>query len=339
MKRRSITLRGLAGAALIAAGCLTSVSAQAQWKPEKPVTVVVPWGAGGSTDQVVRVLAQELQQALGQTVVVVNQPGASGSIGTKSVLEGDKDGTLMASGAAKDLGTYAVSGLLDTKAEDWHLYLAVINASVVGVNSATPYNSLDDLIKAMQEKPGSVTVATAGITSSGGDGLRQLQEAFGVEAKQITYDGGNPAVIATVGGETEATTQLGVEQAEMLRAGKLRGLAVMSSKPLSLEGVDPIPPITDFKSDFKLADNYFGIFVPKGVPQDVTDTLDRIWTEILPKSEGLAKYAQGRGAIVAVLHGDEALKAVMPAIRVAAYGLVARNQAKIDPASIGIEKP
>ncbi len=339
MKRRSTVLRGLALAALVTAAGLATGPAEAQWKPDKPITVVVPWGAGGSTDQVVRVVAQELGKALGQTVVVVNQPGASGSIGTKSVLEGPKDGTMMASGAAKDLGTYAVTGLLGTKIQDWNLYLAVINASVVGVNTDTPYKSFDDLIKAMKAKPGSIKVATAGITSSGGDGLRQIQEAFNVEAKQITYDGGNPAVIATVGGETDATTQLGVEEAEMLRAGKLRGLAVLSSRPLKLAGVDEIPAITKYKSDFKLADNYFGIFLPKGAPKEVTDALDKIWTDVMPKSEALAKYAQSRGAIVAVLHGEEAQKAVMPAIQVAAYGLVARNQAKIDPATIGIAKP
>lgn len=350
---RRMFLGGLAGAAL-AVSCkksdeaLTegaqpegspSENAKTGWKPERPVTVVVPWGAGGSTDQVVRVIAQELSEALGQKVVVVNQPGASGSIGTKSVLEGAKDGTIIASGAAKDLGTYAVTGLLDTKLDDWNLYLAVINASVIGVNAESPFETLEDLTAAMKAKPGSVKVATAGITSSGGDGLRQLQEAFDVEAKQIAYEGGNPAVIATVGGEADATTQLGVEQAEMLRAGKLRGLAVMSDKPLKLEGVDEIPPITRFKPDFKLAANYFGIFVPKGVPKAVTDTLDEIWTNVMPKSEALSKYAQSRGAILSTLHGQEAKKAVMPAVQVAAYGLVARNQAKIDPATLGIAKP
>lgn len=313
--------------------------AAAQWKPEKPVTVIVPWGAGGSTDQVVRVVAQEVEKALGQKVVVVNQPGASGSIGTKSVLDAPKDGLTIASGAAKDLGTYAVSGALDTRIEDWHLYLAVINASVVGVNASTPFKTLPDLVQAMKDKPNSVKVATAGITSSGGDGLRQLQAAFGVEAKQITYDGGNPAVIATAGGETDATTQLGVEQAEMIRAGKLRGLAVLSARPLALDGIAPIEPVTKFKPDFALADNYFGIFVPKGAPKEVTDTLDRIWKDVMPKSEALAKYAQSRGAIVAVLSGEEARKAVMPAIQIAAYALVDRKQAKIDPATIGIPKP
>jgi tripartite-type tricarboxylate transporter receptor subunit TctC len=330
---------GLAVGMLLAAVGLLAGGVAAQWKPDKPVTVVVPWGAGGSTDQVVRVVARELEKALGQTVVVVNQPGASGAIGTKSVLEGARDGTLIASGAAKDLGTYAVSGLLNTRIEDWHLYLAVINASVVGVNASAPYTTLDELIRGMREKPNTVRVATAGITSSGGDALRQLQEAFKVEARQITYDGGNPAVIATAGGETEVTTQLGVEQAEMLRANRLRGLAVLSGKALQLDGVAPIDPITKYKPDFTLADNYFGLFVPKGVPKEITETLDRIWRDVMLKSEALAKYAQSRGAIVAVLHGEAAHKAVMPAIQVAAYGLVARNQAKIDPASIGISRP
>lgn len=350
---RRMFLGGLAGAALFATACKKSGDADSDsksegaqadgegtgWKPKRPITVVVPWGAGGSTDQVVRVIAQELGEALEQKVVVVNQPGASGSIGTKSVLEGAKDGTMIASGAAKDLGTYAVTGLLDTKVEDWNLYLAVINASVIAVGAESPYKTLDDLVQAMKAKPGSVKVATAGITSSGGDGLRQLQEAFGVEGKQIAYDGGNPAVIATVGGEADVTTQLGVEQAEMLRAGKLRGLAVLSDKPLKLEGVAEIPPITKFKPDFKLAANYFGLFVPKGAPKGMTETLDKVWTDVMPKSKALATYAESRGAILAVLHGAEAQKAVMPSIQVAAYGLAAKNQAKVDPATLGIKKP
>src|SRR5919108_5146077 len=92
MKRRSFVLCGLAAGVLLAAG-----GALVQWKPDKPVTIIVPWDAGGSTDQMARVLARELEKALGQTVVVVNKPGASGSIGTKAVLEGAKDGTLIAS--------------------------------------------------------------------------------------------------------------------------------------------------------------------------------------------------------------------------------------------------
>ena len=115
----------------------------------------------------IRVTAAEIEKALGQKVVVVNQPGASGSIGTKNVLEAPKDGYTWTSGAAKDIGTYMVSGLLDTKVADWRLYLAVINVSVLGVNPDSPYKTAQDLVAAMKAKPGQVSVATAGINSSG----------------------------------------------------------------------------------------------------------------------------------------------------------------------------
>jgi tripartite-type tricarboxylate transporter receptor subunit TctC len=309
------------------------------WKPTKPITVVVPWGAGGSTDQVVRLLAKEIEGALGQTVVIVNQPGASGSIGTKSVLEAPKDGYMWASGAAKDAGVYAVTGLLNTKLDDWHLFLGVINSSVIGVNASTPYKSLDDLIKAMKAKPNGVTVATAGIASSGGAALGAFSQGAGVQPRQVTYDGGNPAVIATAGGETEVTTQLAVEQAEMIRAKRIRPLAVVGTKPLALEGVPEIPSITTLVPNFKVTDNYFGIFVPKGVPAEVITTLEMIWADKIAKSEALKKYATQRGAIVAVLSGDAAKKAVMPAVQEFAWGMWERKEAKVNPETVGIPKP
>lgn len=318
---------------------LTAAPAMAQtWKPAKPVTIIVPWGAGGSTDQVVRLLAKDIEAALGQTVVIVNQPGASGSIGTRSVLEAPKDGHTWASGAAKDVGVYAVSGLLNTKMADWNLYLAVINSSVIGVNANTPFKTIDDLIKAMKDKPGTVTVATAGIASSGGAALGAFSQGAGVQARHVTYDGGNPAVIATASGETQVTTQLAVEQAEMIRAGRIRPLAVMGTKPLALAGVPEIPAITKVIPGFPATDNYFGIFVPAGVPAEVLATLDKIWDEKIANSPALKKYATDRGAIVSVLRGEEAKKAVMPAVQEFAWGLYERNEAKVNPESVGIPK-
>jgi len=325
----------------IAAAVGLSGAASAQnypWKPTKPITIIVPWGAGGSTDQVVRLLGKEVEAALGQSVVIVNQPGASGSIGTKAVLEAPKDGYTWASGAAKDAGTYAVTGMLNTKLDDWHLFLGVINSAVIGVNANTPYKTLDDLIKAMKDKPGTVTVATAGINSSGGAALGAFSTGAGVEARHVTYDGGNPAIIATAGGETQVTTQLAVEQAEMIRAGRIRPLAVVGTKPLSLQGVPEIPPITKALPKFPATDNYFGIFVPKGVPAEVVKTLEMVWADKIAKSEALKTYATSRGAIVAVVSGDAAKEVVMPAVKEAAWGLWDRKQGKVDPASVGIPR-
>ena len=334
MDRRHLML-----SAALLAGVAFAGPALADWEPERPINIVVPWAAGGSTDQVIRVVAAELQKALGQTVVVVNQPGGSGSIGTKGVLDAAHDGYTLASGAAKDLGTYPVSGLLDTRIEDWKLYLAVANQSVIGVNPDSPYKTLDDLVAAMKAKPGGVTVATAGVNSSGFFGIEALAKAAGVTYKHVSYDGGNPAVIATVSGETQVTTQLGVEQADMLRGGKLRALAVVSDSPLVLEGVGTIEPITKWFPAYKPDANYFGVFVPKDTPAEVTATLDKVWTETIANSAALKKYAAERGAIFQPSHGDAAVAAVMPAVRSAAWVIQDGGKAKVSPDKLGIARP
>src|SRR5215211_7961611 len=117
------------------AAALAAAPVHAQWKPSKPITIIVPWAAGGATDQVTRLAAAELEPALGQKIVVVNQPGGAGSIGTKSAMEAPKDGYTWTAGAAKQLGTYKVLGMLDTSAKDWNMYLNVAHIAVVGVNA------------------------------------------------------------------------------------------------------------------------------------------------------------------------------------------------------------
>jgi tripartite-type tricarboxylate transporter receptor subunit TctC len=316
-----------------------SGAAQAQWKPDKPITIVVPWAAGGSTDQVIRVTAGELEKALGQKIVVVNQAGASGSIGTKNVVEAAKDGYTWASGAAKDIGSYAVSGLLDTRLADWRLYLAVVNVSVIGVNPSTPYKDAAELVAAMKAKPGQVSVATAGVNSSGHSAVESFTRAVGVTYKHVTYDGGNPAVNSTVAGETEVTTQLAVEQANMLRAKRLRALAVLSDMPLELEGVGTIPPVTAAVKGYKPDPNYFGIFVPKSVPPEVLATLDKVWADVIAKSDSLRNYAAKNGAQFAPVAGDAAIKAAMPAIQSYAWLLQDSGKAKISPDKVGIPRP
>ena len=107
------TMLAIATAAFTLGLAVTASAGDYSWKPDKPVTIIVPWSAGGSTDQVTRVIAGELTEALGQNVVVVNQPGASGSIGTRNALEAAKDGYTWAAGAAGDLGWSDRTQVLD----------------------------------------------------------------------------------------------------------------------------------------------------------------------------------------------------------------------------------
>ena len=310
-----------------------------QWKPTRPINLIVPWAAGGSTDQVTRVTAVELEKALGQTVVIINQPGASGSIGTKSALDAAKDGYTWTAGAAQDLGAYETLGSLKTRISDWHLFLSVANIQVIGVNAKAPYKNAKELLDAMKAQPGKISVATAGITSAGHNAMELIAKSTGVTYRHVTYDGGNPAVVATVAGEAEVTTQLAVEQADMIRGKRLRPLATVSNKALDLEGYGVIPPLSETLPGFTAPANYFGIFIPKGVPDDVVKTVQKIWDENISKSEALKKYASSRGALFAPLSGEAAQKAVFPAIQANAWLLFNGGKAKVSPDTVGIPKP
>jgi tripartite-type tricarboxylate transporter receptor subunit TctC len=325
----------LGGAILL----LVCATAHAQWKPSKPITLIVPWAPGGSTDQVSRVTAAELEKHLGQKIVVMNQPGASGSVGTKNAMAAPADGYTWTAGGAKDLGTYKVLGMLDTSASDWNLYLNVAHIAVVGVNADTPYKTMPELLAAMKANPGSISVATAGVNSSGHSAIESIARVAGVTYKHVTYDGGAPAAVAAASGETQVTTQLAAEQTDMIRAKKIRPLAVVGDKSIEIEGYGTIPPLSQFIPGFKDPINYFGIFVPKGAPPEVKQTLDRIWATEMVKSEALKKYAQARGAMFAPMAGEEAQRAVFPAIQSYAWTQHAAGKAKVSPDTVGIPKP
>jgi len=329
----------LASLALSTVALALAAPATAQWKPTRPINLIVPWAAGGSTDQVTRVTAAELEKVLGQTIVVVNQPGASGSIGTKSALDAPKDGYTWTAGAAQDLGAYETLGSLKTNIKDWHLFLNVANIQVIGVNPKTPYNNAKDLLDAMKAKPGQISVATAGVTSAGHNAMEAIAKVTGVKYRHVTYDGGNPAVVATVSGEADVTTQLAVEQADMIRGKRLRPLATVSDKALELEGYGTIPPLSQLVPGFTAPANYFGIFVPKGVPDEVVKTLEKAWADVISKSDALKKYATSRGALFAPLSGDAAQKAVFPAVQANAWLLFEGGKAKVSPDTVGIPKP
>ena len=332
MKTSIFSAAVLAAAVSVPSGAM----AQANWAPTKPVTIIVPWAAGGATDQVTRIAAAELEAGLGQKIVIVNQPGGAGSIGTKAAMDAAKDGYTWTAGAAKQLGTYPVLGMINSKVDDFHLFLAVTNVSIVSVNPATPYQTLPQLLEAMKTKQ--IPVATAGNSSSGHFAMEAISRATGVKYRHVTYDGGNPAVVSTVSGETEITTQLAPEQAEMIKGKRLRPLAVVADQALTIEGFGTIPPITQFVKDFPKVTTGFGIFIPKGVPPEVVATVEKLWAERVVPSEKLKKYAADKGALFTPLHGKAAYDAVWPTVVTDAYLLQDAGMAKVSPESLGIRR-
>jgi tripartite-type tricarboxylate transporter receptor subunit TctC len=329
--------------AAIVVGVLSSPmsrpAAAADWKPTRPINLIVPWAAGGSTDQITRLVASEMEKPLGQTIVIINQPGASGAIGTRSAWEAPKDGYTWTAGAAQDLGAYQALGSLNIPITDWHLFLSVANIQVICVNPNSPYQNARELLDAMKAQPGKISVATAGVTSAGHNAIELIAKVAGVKYRHVTYDGGNPAIVATVAGEAEVTTQLAVEEADMIRGKRLRPLATVSNKPLELDGYGTIPPLSDTLPGFSAPMNYFGIFIPKGVPDEIVATVQKIWTENVSKSDVLKQYAVSRGALFAPTYGEAAQKAVVPAVQANAWLLFDSGKAKVSPDTVGIPRP
>ena len=332
--------RAFASLAMCAVGVLAT-SALAQdyaWKPDRPVTIIVPWAAGGSTDQMARIVASELEAELKQKFIVVNQPGASGSIGTKNAAEAPKDGYTWAAGAATDVGTYRVLGLLDSGLKDCHMFFAVANLTAIAANPNAPFKDFGQLLEALKKGGANVPIATAGLSSAGHNFMESVKAAGKIEYKHVTYDGGNPAVLSAVSGETQAVAQLLVEMSEFIKGKRLVPLAILSDKPVTLEGFGELAPVTKWLPTMPAPMNYFGIWVAKGTPDAVVKTMEAAWDKKIKNSEALKKYAAQRSALFTPIHGSEAETESFKMVRYTAWLYFDGGKAKVSPDTLGIPR-
>ena len=310
----------------------------AAWRPDRPVTLIVPWAAGGSTDQMARIVAAELEAAIGTRFVVVNQPGASGSIGTRNALEAPRDGMTWAAGAAVDVGCYKVLGLLDTQLADWNLFFAVANVNILVANPNAGIRDFGAAIEQFRARGQSLAVATAGVSSAGHNMMSAVRAATGINYRHATYDGGNPAMIATVSGETPMGSVLLVEAAEMIRARRLIPLAVQAEQPVTLQGHGEIPSVRQWIPNMPAPLNYFGVWCPKGVPGNVVDTVSAAWRDRIANSQRLRDYAAQRAAVFAPLHGQAAHDAAWTMVRQTAWLYFDGGTARVSPDTLGIQR-
>lgn len=334
MKRRH-----LLGAAAAGLACPALVRAQSYpWRPERPVSLIVPWAAGGSTDQMARIVATDIEEALGQRFVVVNQPGASGSIGTRNAMQAAKDGYTWCAGAAVDLGCYKVTGLLDTGLDDWHLYFTVANVNTIAASPASGYRDFGAFLQALRTRR-DVGVATAGTSSAGRNMMEAIKAAApGVNYRHATYDGGNPAVLAAVAGEVPSAAALLVEMAEMIRGRRLVPLAVQADNPITLQGFGQIPSVKQWLPEIPTPLNYFGIWIPKDAPAAAQETMSMIWDSRIKESRRIREYADSRAAVFTPVHGAAARDAAWVMVRQTAWLYFDAGGARVSPDAVGIPR-
>ncbi len=275
MKLRHLLATLLAGTAM-----LTGVQAQADTYPSKPIRIVVPFAAAGTTDILARAVAAELQKSLGQSVVVDNRPGAGGNVGAEVVAKAAPDGYTLLMGT---VGTHAINQSLYPKLpfdpiKDFApvtLVASVPNVLVLNPQFAAN-NKITDLksfIAYLKAHPGKVNMASSG----NGTSIHLSGELFKTMTKtymlHIPYRGSGPALTDLMAGQADVMFDNLPSSLAFIKANRLLALAVTSSKPSpALPGVAPIAAAGGDLANFE-ASSWFGILAPAGTPKDIVNKL------------------------------------------------------------------
>ena len=247
-----------------------AVGAFAQAWPSKPVTMVVPFPPGGSTDFIARAIDPSLTKTFGQTFIVDNKAGATGTIGAAAVKRAAPDGYtfLVTSLGPLVIAPHLVKGMQYDALKDFDLITVAVQApNVLVVPAASPHKSLADVIAYEKANPGKMSYASSGNGSSDHLTAELFWLESGTTGLHVPYKGGGPAISDLLGGQVDASFQNVNAVLQHIKSGKLRPLAVTGSKRSPV--LPDVPTMTE--AGVKNVDVYSwqGIVGPKGLPADV----------------------------------------------------------------------
>ena len=289
--------RLLTGTAL-ALGLLAGASpALAAW-PERPVTLIVPWAPGGSTDILARVLAEHLTRSLGQPVIVDNKAGASGNIGSNVVAKAKPDGyTLLVGSMSTHAMNQALYAQMPFRSVDDFAPIALLAyvTNTFVAHPSVPATNVKDLIAYAKANPGKLNYASAGPGSTNHLSAALFEKATGVKLTHIPYKGGAPAVLDTVAGQTQLLFSAGTQTLPHVKSGKLNLLAVTETKRSPL--LPNTPTVAETVAGYELA-VWYGAFGPKDLPAEIVNRLNSEINRIMALPEVREKFA-GIGVEVA----------------------------------------
>ena len=275
---------------------LQVTAASAQVYPSRPVTIIVPFAAGGPADTLARLLGERMRSSLGQSVIVENAPGAAGSLGVGRVARAEPDGYTIGIG---HLGTHVFNGALyklqyDLVNDLEPVALLPSNVYVVATKNDVPAKDLKELTAWLKANPEQATVATAGIGTIAHLAAVYFQNMTGVPLKVVPYRGGAQALNDVLGGHiTMFFDQLSGGSVAMYQSGKIHPFAVMAKTRLSL--APTIPTIDEAGLPGLYVSTWYGFWAPKGTPKDIVAKLNAAADEALADPE-LRKKLEAQAA-------------------------------------------
>ena len=280
-------------AGLLAGQGLLASDAQAQNYPDRPVHVIVPFPAGGLADVVARIVGQKLGEALGQSFVIENRTGASGTLGAAVAAKASPDGyTLLIT--TGDFMT--MQGVMPPQSIDPYTALTPITMLAVSplllvANPASGIRSVKDLVAAARARPGQVAYASPGVGTINQLAAEAIAIAEGIKLLHVPYRGGAPAATAVAAGDVAIGAMTQSSVAGLLQSGEVNVVALMTRQRPSF--APDWPTLAESGIDIDMA-LWVGLFAPAGTPAAIVDRLDAAATKLL-KTEDLRKQLNALG--------------------------------------------
>lgn len=268
-------MRALGACALAAGMAASSAAGAAEAYPSKPIRFVVPAAAGGPTEIVTRLLAERMTQSMGVSVIVEAKPGAGGNIGADAVAKSAPDGYTILMGT---IGTNAINQTLYKSMpfqplKDFTAVTQVVSYPlVVVVNPKLPIYSVADLIAYARANPGKLNRASGGSGTSMHMSGELFNEMAGVQMQHIPYKGSLPALTDVIGGQADLAFDSLVIAQPLIKAGKLRAIAVTG--PKRSPAAPDIPTVAETVPGYAMT-SWIGVFAPAGTPRPIVDRLQQ----------------------------------------------------------------
>ncbi len=279
-----------------ALACFLPVLAFAQAFPMKPVHIVVPFAPAGAVDTVARIVAQPLQEQLGQTVVVENKPGGQANIGAELAAKSAPDGYTMLLGAN---GLATNPTLMKMSFDPLTAFAAVARVGyaplVLVVPAESPAKTVAELVAYAKAHPGQTNYGSAAVGRSGHLAGELFKMKTGIDSQHIAYKGGAPALTDLIAGRLNFMLINPLEAAPHVKAGRLRALAVSSTK--HIDTLPDTPTFTEAGVKGFEASVWWGFVVPAATPKDVVARLEREILKALEQPAVRAKL-EALGAVV-----------------------------------------
>lgn len=284
-------MRTLTRVIAAAAATLACTAALAQTYPDKPIKAVVPFAAGSATDQIGRAFAQKMQEALGQPIVIDNKPGVNGMLGADAVAKAAPDGyTLLIGTNSTNAALKSLMKQLPYDQDKAFAPVAYMGSVplIIAVNPDVPAKTLKELVDLAKAKPKSINFASA--STSQLVSTEMLAGMAGIELTNVPYKSGPAAMTDLIGGVVQMFSADFAVMLPQVKAGKVRGLAVTSTK--RSPAVPELPTVNEALGlkDYELI-AYFAMYVPAGTPADVIAKLNKAANAAANSKEVQEKFA------------------------------------------------